>query len=168
MRSHAQGHLGGVVTSVTLPFVSPGLATAVLGYWRLVAREDYDKDGRRNIDPILGADPLGVLCFAPGHFAAQFSKRDRSIGPAAPEPAARANNNSVAMNGYDAYFGTYKLDEAAGLLTVTLDAALSPSSAGQSYTRRIRVDGETLFIQLDTDAADGTSVTRTLQFVRVR
>jgi hypothetical protein len=152
---------------VTLPSVSPGLATAVLGYWRLVSREDYDRDGRRNIDPVLGADPLGVLCFAPGHFAAQFSKRDRSIVQAGPGPAAGANN-SVAMNGYDAYFGTYGLDDAAGLLTVTLDAALSPSSAGQSYTRRIRVDGETLFIQLDTTATDGTPVTRTLRFVRVR
>src|SRR5262249_21620676 len=98
LRAHAQG----------------ARMTALLGYWRLVSREDYDADGRRMIDPILGADPLGVLSFAPGHFAAQFSRRNRS--DAAPVAAtAAAANNSVAMNGYDAYFGRYTLDEDAGL-----------------------------------------------------
>jgi hypothetical protein len=29
------------------------------------------------IDSALGEDPLGVLCFAPGYFAAQFMKGDR-------------------------------------------------------------------------------------------
>ncbi len=31
------------------------LATAIVGIWRLVAREDYDRRGRRVIDPVLGA-----------------------------------------------------------------------------------------------------------------
>jgi hypothetical protein len=53
-------------------------------------------------------------------------------------------------------------------VTVTLDAALSPAGVGQSYTRRIRADARSLFVQLDTTAADGTPVTRTLRFSRVR
>jgi hypothetical protein len=154
--------------SVTLPPPSAGLATAILGFWQLVSREDVDAAGHRNIDPVLGADPLGVLCLAPGHFAAQFSKRDRTGAAAALQDAAAPSaNNSAAVNGYDAYFGTYTLNESDGLLTVTLEAALSPAGVGQSYTRRIRVAAGELFIQLDTTAADGTSVTRTLRFSHV-
>ena len=122
--------------SVTLPPPSAGLATAILGFWQLVSREDFDAAGHRNIDPVLGADPLGVLCFAPGRFAAQFSRRDRSVLAAAPGVAAPGANNSAAVNGYDAYFGTYRLNEGEGLLTVTIDGALSPAGVGQSYTRR--------------------------------
>jgi len=153
--------------SVTLPSPSAGLASAILGFWQLVSREDFDAAGHRNIDPVLGADPLGVLCFAPGRFAAQFSKRDRADAAAAPSVAAPSANNSAAINGYDAYFGTYTLNEGEGLLTVTIDGALSPAGVGQAYTRRIRVDGGLLFVQLDTTAADGTPVTRTLRFSRV-
>jgi hypothetical protein len=153
--------------SVTLPPPSAGLATAILGFWQLVSREDFDAAGHRNIDPILGADPLGVLCFAPGRCAAQFSKQDRSDLAAAPGSAAPRANNSAAVNGYDAYFGRYTLNEGEGLVTVTLEAALSPMGVGQSYTRRIRVAAGVLLIQLDTTAADGTPITRTLRFARV-
>jgi lipocalin-like protein len=147
-----------------LPPPAPDLA---LGYWRLISREDYDATGRRNVDPILGADPLGMLCFAHGFFAAQFSKRDRAGVAPESTPAEARPNNSMAMNGYDAYFGRYSLDVMAGLIEVTLDAAISPGSVGQTYTRRIRVVGDELTIQLDTTAADGTSITRTLRFARV-
>ncbi len=154
--------------SVALPPPSAGLAAAILGFWQLVSREDFDAAGHRNIDPVLGADPFGVLCFAPGRFAAQFSKRDRAAGAAvSSSSAAPGANNSAAVNGYDAYFGTYTLNEGEGLVTVTLDAAVSPAGVGQSYTRRVRATADTLFIQLDTTAADGTPVTRTLRFSRV-
>src|SRR5262245_34191542 len=102
-----------------LPAPTPGIAAAIIGTWRLFSREDYDGDGRRNIDPIMGADPLGVLCFAPGLFAAQFSRRDRSTAPVVSATPAGANN-SAAVNGYDAYFGSYTVDETAGTIAVRL------------------------------------------------
>jgi hypothetical protein len=145
------------------------LASDILGFWSLVSRIDVDAAGHRHIDPALGPDPLGVLCFAPARFAAQFSKRDRSetVGTPSSPSVARANN-SPAIDGYDAYFGSYTLDERGGLLTVTLDAALSPAGVGQSYTRRVRADLTSLVIQLETAAVDGTPITRTLTFDRAR
>ena len=145
------------------------LASDIVGFWSLVSRIDVDAAGRRHIDPALGADPFGVLCFAPGRFAAQFSKRDRSDAVGTPSSATVARaNNSAAVNGYDAYFGTYTLNESEGLLTVTLDAALSAAGVGQSYTRRVRADLDSLVIQLETAAVDRTPITRTLTFERVR
>ena len=53
------------------------LAISIRGIWKLRSRVDVDAFGERRMDPVLGADPLGVLCFASDYFAAQFMKRDR-------------------------------------------------------------------------------------------
>jgi len=158
----------------TLPAPAADLAQAMLGIWKLKTRIDLDASGQRRIDPALGADPLGVLCFAPGYFAAQFMRRDRSTAPgtapAAPGTApvmAPSLNNSVAVDGYDAYFGTYVLDPGAGTIATTLDASVSPANIGKTFVRRVRVVNAELIIQLDTTAADGAAVTRTLRFSRL-
>jgi hypothetical protein len=162
-----------------LPVPSDDLGRALLGIWSLLSREDFDREGRRLIDPILGADPLGILCLAPGHFAAQFMNRRRSSAPdsapassgpapTASAPAPPAANNSSALDGYDAYFGTYALDAGRGTITVRLEGALSPANIGQEFTREIRVVGDRLLIRLATTAADGTAITRTLTFARLR
>jgi hypothetical protein len=151
--------------SKTLPPPSPDLGSAIVGLWRLISREDYDRDGRRCIDPIMGPHPLGVLCFAPGYFAAQFMNPDRT-GTSATGPASSGANNSGAVSGYDAYFGTYTLDEVTGTVTVRLEGALSPANIGHALTRDIRVERDRLIIQLATTAVDGTPVTRTLTFAR--
>lgn len=138
----------------------------MLGLWRLLSREDYDRDGGRCLDPIMGSQPLGMLSFGPGHFAAQFMNPDRS-GSAAAGPRASGPNNSGSVNGYDAYFGSYTLDEVTGTITVRLEGALSPANIGQVLTRDIRATSDQLTIQLATTAVNGTPVTRTLTFARV-
>lgn len=142
------------------------LATAIVGVWQLQSRTDIDTNGLRRIDPALGADPLGMLCFAGGHFAAQFMKRDRTTGEDRGMPG-QAANNSRAVDGYDAYFGSYTVDERSGTLTVHLLGAISPSNIGSSFRRDISVQHDTLTIRLETTAGDGAPVTRTLVFSRL-
>ena len=150
------------------PFPPPtvDLATAVLGIWKLKSREDVDDAGRVHIDPFLGRDPVGVLCFGPIHFAAQFMKRGRSAQENMVEPA-QAKNNTARINGYDAYFGTYTVDEAEGTLSTHLEGSISPANVGDTYIRQVRVIGNELIIQLQTTAADGTAITRTNTFAPV-
>ncbi|HEX7078645.1 MAG TPA: lipocalin-like domain-containing protein [Candidatus Eisenbacteria bacterium] len=159
-----------------LPPPAPDLAKSLLGIWRLVSREDYAADGRRLIDPALGADPLGIVSFAPSYFAAQFMNRNRSapsaggaIGGAADRSAsaAAAANNSSAIDGYDAYFGSYTCDAEAGRIATRLEGGISRANIGSVFTRDIRVIGDRLLIRLATNAADGTPVTRTLTFERL-
>ena len=139
---------------------------AILGIWKLKSREDVDATEQVHIDPLLGPEPLGILCFGPGHFAAQFMKRDRSPQPNAPPPV-QVKNNTVAVNGYDGYFGTYTVDESAGTLTTYLEGSISPDNVGKTYVRNVRVIDDELFIQLQTTTTDGTPITRTNTFVRV-
>ena len=60
-----------------LPPLIANLAEAILGIWKLKSREDVDATEQVHIDPLLGPEPLGILCFGPVYFAAQFMKRDR-------------------------------------------------------------------------------------------
>jgi hypothetical protein len=142
--------------------------TELIGTWKLLSREDVAADGQRRIDPILGADPVAYLIYdASGHFSAQFMKRDRaSTQAAAPAGSPTGANNSHAVNGNDAYFGTYSVG-ADGMVTQTLEGALSAVDVGKVVTRRFRIAGSELTIALETTASDGQPVTRTLKWQRL-
>ncbi len=149
------------------PVSQPSLAAALVGTWELLSREDYNREGERRIDPGLGPNPMALLYFdRRGHFAAQFMKRERGGTPDT-EPANRAPNNSRAQGGYDAYFGSYTVDESSGAVTTRLIGALSPENVGQVFTRMMSVTGDELVIRLDTATPSGEPVTRTLRWKRV-
>ena len=150
----------------SLPPLTANLASKILGIWMLKSREDVDAEGQILIDPFLGRDPIGILCFGPSHFAAQFMKRDRSDEENVPQ-RVQAKNNTAAINGYDAYFGTYSVDEAAGTLATHVEGSISPVNIGKTYVRDVRVVGNELIIQLETAAVDGTAIIRTNTFFRI-
>lgn len=149
-----------------LPPPIPNLAIAILGIWKLKSREDVDSTGQIRIDPFLGRDPVGILCFGPTHFAAQFMKRDRSQEENVLQ-LVEAKNNTARLNGYDAYFGTYSVDEIKGTLSTHLEGSIAPANLGDTYVRDVRVVDNELIIQLQTTAADGTAITRTNTFSRI-
>ena len=149
-----------------LPPPTANLATAIIGFWKLKSREDVDATGKVHIDPFLGRDPLGILCFGKTHFSAQFMKRDRSGQETVLQPVA-AKNNTARVNGYDAYFGSYSVDEIKGTLTTRLEGAISPANVGDTYVRDARVVGDELIVQLQTTALDGRAITRTNTFSRI-
>ena len=142
------------------------LSSKLPGTWLLQSRVDVTKDGKRHPDPMLGEDPVALLVYdRTGHFSAQFMKRDRStVAQAAPAP--KAKNNTMAQGGYDAYFGTYTVDDAKGTVTQKLLGSLSPGNVGMVLTRGMQVTGDSLVITLETTAADGTPVVRTLTWQR--
>jgi len=142
------------------------LSAALPGTWQLLSRIDVTASGQRKAEPSLGDDPVALLIYdRSGHFAAQFMRRDRSAVVA--DAAGSGSNNSRARDGYDAYFGSYSVDDAAGTVTQQLHGALSRENVGAVLTRAMQVDGDELVIQLHTNAPDGTEVTRTLTWRRV-
>jgi hypothetical protein len=143
------------------------LAEQLVGTWSLQSREDYNAASERRIEPSLGSDPIALLYFdRTGHFAAQFMKRDRRSVPMV-EPATALPNNSRARDGYDAYFGTYVVDEKTGVVSTLLIAALSQENVGHTYQRSMTVAGDTLTIRLETATTTGEPVIRTLKWQRV-
>ena len=59
------------------------------------------------------------------------------------------------------------VDDARGTVTQRLEGALSRENVGLVLTRAMEVQGDSLAIQLQTTAADGTAVTRTVTRKRV-
>ena len=142
------------------------LSAALIGTWELVSRADQTPAGEPRTDAALGADPVALLYYDDtGHFAAQFMKRVRGAEPE-PEPASTGPNNSRARGGYDAYFGTYAVDDADGTVTQCLIGALSRENVGQVLTRAMTVVGDELTIRLETANAAGEPIVRTLRWRR--
>lgn len=142
-----------------------GLKKDIVGVWWLRSRTDVGADGALVIDPTLGTDPLGILTYATERFAAQFMKRDRS-GDADAADNVAGENNTGAIGGYDAYFGTYEV-KASGDVIHRLEGALSVENVGLEVSRNLTVDGDQLKIQLDTTSVEGEPVTRTLTWQRI-
>lgn len=143
------------------------LSAALPGTWELLSRTDVNDAGEPRSEPSLGSDPIALLFYdRSGHFAAQFMKRDRTATAVVEAPTA-GSNNTRAQGGYDAYFGTYAIDDAAGTVTQRLVGALSAESVGLEITREMKVDGDHLIISLRTTSITGEQVTRTLAWKRV-
>lgn len=141
------------------------LSARLVGTWQLRSRIDMTACGERCPEPTLGEDPIAFVYFdRAGHFAAQFMKRDQATAASA---ATAGTNNTRAVDGYDAYFGTHVIDEERGVVTTTLLGAIAREHVGAVLTRAMRVDGDTLTITLDTTSMDGQPATRTLTWPRV-
>lgn len=153
----------------TPPSPRGGYARSLVGCWELFRREDRTPEGVARVDPGLGPEPTGLLVYdASGRFSAQFMRRDRSPGGSSPTeaPGLSGRNNTRSVGGYDAYFGTYTVDEETHTVTQTLEGALAADNVGMVVTRKMEVDGDVLTLRLPTTSADGEPIVRTLQWRR--
>jgi hypothetical protein len=131
-------------------------------------------NGKVLADPGLSSTPNGILIYdRAGHVAAQLSRPGRTVEMLADECSDAqkikgTDDTAQTMLGYDAYFGTYSVNEQEGVVTHHLDSALFPGDIGKSIRRRFIVAGDTLTIKFDTTLRDGTPVTRTLVWTRIK
>ncbi|HET9825632.1 MAG TPA: lipocalin-like domain-containing protein [Chitinophagaceae bacterium] len=154
------------MSSPILSRPSEKLAQDIQGVWWLLSREDWTTAGERRIDPVLGADPIGILAYAKNKFTAQFMKRDRTSG-SVNDLFSTSQNNTAAFNGYDAYFGNYAVDEQTGQVSHSIVGSVVATNIGTTVLRNLWVDGNQLTIQLQTTTAEGEPVTRTLIWKRI-
>jgi len=146
----------------------------LIGSWRLVSRQSRRINSELEADPGLSVTPLGVLIYdQSGHVAAQLSRRDRTvemIGEECPAAVVTKGTPDTAQTilGYDAYFGTYTINERDGIVTHHLEAALWPGDIGKDINRSFTVSGDRLTISFNTTTRDGVKVTRTLVWERMK
>lgn len=138
------------------------------GTWRLVSIDERDAEGK-SVTPVdYGPEPIGLLMYdATGHMAAQAMRRDRprlasdDVHLATPELA------KTAFCGYGAYFGTYTVDEKAGIVTHHVQGSLIPNWEGGDQRRRFTLSGNTLVLEPPEIQAAGQKRTRRLTWQRV-
>jgi Lipocalin-like domain len=140
----------------------------LVGTWRLISRVVRLEDGTAVQDSGLGKEPIGYLIYdSSGHMAAQGMKPDRPMaidcGTSFPPPS----NNSQSVNGYDAYFGRYTIDETTHTVTHHLEGALAAADVGKNLVREFRVSGDNLTIFVRTNSLKEKQII-TLTWERVR
>jgi len=146
----------------------------LIGSWRLVSRQSKRANGEVEPDPGLATVPLGVLIYdQSGHVAAQLSRRDRTVAMIGEECQAAATTKGTSdtaqtILGYDAYFGTYRINEKEGIVTHHLEAALFPGDVGKDIERHFAISGDQLTITFNTTTREGVKVTRVLVWERMK
>ena len=143
-----------------------GARDQMVGSWELQSRTVTRAGGEAVADPVLGAQPIGRLFYsASGHMALQMMRQGRAGAIGSPTDPDEARNPRVVL-GYDAYFGTYTVDDAAGTVTHHVESSLFPEDLGKDFTRHFRVDGDRFELSFTSPSADGGGITRTLVFRR--
>ena len=115
-----------------------GVAQRIVGAWRLEARTVRRADGMVVSDAVLGEKPIGRLFYdASGVMMLQMMRQGRKEAISKPETPKDAANARVVL-GYDAYFGSYTIDERAGTITHRVEGSLFLRISGRTSCGRSR------------------------------
>lgn len=114
---------------------SDDVRAKLIGAWRLAWSEDQSKDGK----PVR-LDETGIIMYtADGHMAVQI----RTLKP---NGAVGGGPVTYQQDGYEGYYGTYTVDEAAHTVTHHVEGALVKSLIGQNLTRAYQFEGKQLIL----------------------
>jgi len=116
------------------------------GAWRLVAFEEHGRDGEV-IYP-YGQDAVGLLVYdSSGRMSVQIMKRDRAPLSSADWQTIPAEEVKNAVEGFTAFFGSYEVDEANGIVIHRVEGHVLPDSVGKVLTRDFAFAGDLLILK---------------------
>ncbi|SFI32709.1 Lipocalin-like domain-containing protein [Streptosporangium canum] len=121
---------------------APSSTSPLVGSWRMTSLE-------------MGA--AGKLQPVPYSGQIIFTESG-GVSVQAMNPDANAADTLYTRTGYEAYYGTYTVDETARTFTMTIRSSLVRDLIGQRLTRAFKVSGGTLVLT-PTDASEGWRVT---------
>jgi len=123
---------------------SPGPdAQRFVGAWRVVSVTDTRPDGIEVPDLYLGAHPVGLGIYeAKGYVCNGFMNPDRAKW--VDGSSGTQVEMAKAADGYDAYCGTYEIDEGRKTVTHHLRVALVPNDVGADLIRTYEFSGNQL------------------------
>ena len=172
MRPSIAAAMWSVYALFAVPLASaadPPAPAGLVGTWRLVSFEDVENGHtvRRFGDKPLGifiytadghvaiqiANPANPTCMAPGKKFGPGRKGDLAV------PACTPEQMQSLLDGYVAYWGTYTIDAAAGVVIHHVQSDISGGYAGTDQRRPFRLEGDRLVI------GDGKTWTRVLERV---
>jgi hypothetical protein len=125
-------------------FMVPGAATAqqktlkeqVIGTWIAVSNDSTTPDGKK--EQLFGPNPKGILVFdASGQWAQIIVHPDVPKFKVNNRLKGTAEENTAAVHGTTATFGTWTLDEANKTINVRYVGGMFPNQAGTEGKRTI-------------------------------
>jgi Lipocalin-like domain len=130
------------------------LAEQIVGTWTLVSSVDIHADG--STTETWGSAPLGHYMFdANGRFTQIVMRSDLPVfasrDSVTPEQAKAVVAGSLAM------FGTYAVDEAAGIVNVQFEACTFPAFTGTAGTRVVAMTSPDEMVFTNAGRAGGAN-----------
>lgn len=108
----------------------------LIGAWRLAWLEEPDADGK-----VHKADCTGLLVYTrDGHVSVQVMYRN-------PQTGGQGGPVQYAQGGYEASFGTYRLNEDARTFTFHVEGAMVRSLIGKDLPRAFHLSGNQLIVK---------------------
>lgn len=129
----------GLLISASNPSIQPSLADTsvrqqLIGAWRMVSNEET-VNGK-----LTRRDQIGILTYtSDGHMSVQIMDKN-------PNATDTGDPVQYSNNGYEAYFGTFDVNEAAHSVTHHVQGALVRSLIGQDLTRIYTFSGKQLVL----------------------
>ena len=114
-----------------------------IGSWSLVSSDNYTPDGTKR--QLLGPTPKGILILgADGRYAQIQVDPNRPKFKSSNRLEGTPEENTAAIKGATAQFGTWSVSEADKTLTYNVDDAVWPNSAGGVEKRTVALTGDEL------------------------
>jgi lipocalin-like protein len=123
---------------LTLLLTAPAAAETIQGRWALVAAEDLRADGSVARYP-WGRHPIGSIVVDRGWCYLQIMSSD--VPSFSSDTAIGDQMKAALLSTYIAYEGACVVDEAAGRVTLKVEAAWRPDYVGTEQTRFFRFEG---------------------------
>ena len=109
----------------------------ILGSWTLVSVENINSDGTKNLP--YDVNPRGILFFdEKGNYAIEIYKNERPKIISGDKNKCTPEENASIVQGSNAHFGEYEIDETNKIITFKIKTASFPNWEGtiqkRSYT----------------------------------
>lgn len=117
----------------------------LIGTWKLLTYQDVAEDG--SIYYPLGKDATGFIMYNPdGYMSAQLMQQGRPSYASGDLHKGTTEEMAIAAEGYLAYSGRFKLDEANATVYHTMDVSMNPTWLSDTQPREFTLKDNILSI----------------------
>jgi hypothetical protein len=129
----------------------------LVGTWTLVLVDNVLPDGSRV--HLYGPTPSGLLMFdAGGRYSLQIMSEGRPPFAAKDKSRGTADEYRAAVQGSNAHFGTYAIDQAVRTITFRIEHASFPNWEGTAQERSFSLVGDRLKYTVPAPTTGGGAV----------
>ena len=140
-------------------------STNFVGTWKLISFESRLSSGE--VRHPLGPEPIGRIIYdGKGNMAVILTRSDRSSMASPDKKRASLQEKGAALDSFEAYFGTYDVDEARQVVTHHVEGALFPNWVGTAQERFYLFAGDRLELSTAPIAYGGDTAEAVLVWQR--
>jgi hypothetical protein len=141
-------------------------STHFVGTWKLISFEAILSNGE--VRRLMGNDPTGRISYDDkGNMMVALTPRERARVSSVDKTRATLAEKGAFLDSFEAYFGTYVVDEERGIVTHYLEGALFPNWTDTAQERFYSFTGERLTLSTAPIEYGGETVTGILVWQRL-